>query len=559
MKARLHSRRYLKQIFMRIITVLLLLCILFSVTMFIRSYYTTTEFIHTTEANRNENLLYHSSLYLEELRSVLTTFAKFNIPYEELDSSDNYWTRFTFDAMIASQYTVNPYINNIDIKMNEHSLSPSSIEHDRLLGDFFNIRIFTEEDVSWPYYFDLANFFGNPFHTVTITLNGYYLSKQIFDFEDTNRQDFYLTENGMVLLTNQKSAFFVNINDLYPDIYSNLSATSIGQVQTYEDYYYVFSEPDKYNFQVLSMIPKQFYSHQYNTILLQTLLMSLGLLLLTLLISYFLAERFYRPVNSMTTLLRTYIPDDLQDYENEIAFLHNNISKYVRKGKEAETMLPKTLTKLHNAQTAVLQYQLNSHFLFNTMENIKAISITELGSDNEIENCILLLNTIIREGILQKTSVVPLSQELHLSKCYLDLMKIRFPNVSYHWDVDNSLLHCQVFRFSLQPILENCFSHGFNGNTGRPKEIHIHICSEVNSLAIYVKDNGLGMDKSALEQIEQLLSSKEENELNQHVGIWNVHKRIINIFGNQYGITIENTPPGTTVKIVYPITSQLQL
>ena len=72
-----------------------------------------------------------------------------------------------------------------------------------------------------------------------------------------------------------------------------------------------------------------------------------------------------------------------------------------------------------------------------------------------------------------------------------------------------------------------------------------------------MKDNGLGMDKRSLEQIEQLLASKEEKDSHQHVGIWNVHKRITNVFGDQYGITIENTPPGVTVKIVYPITSQL--
>lgn len=557
MKVRLRSRRYLKQILIRIITSLLILCIIFSAIMFIRAYHTTTESIDTSESQRNENLLYHSNIYLEELRAILTSFANFNIPYEELSVSDNYWTWTTFNAMIASHSAANTYISNIDVMINKHSFSPSGIAHERQLGNFFNIALYTTENVSWPYYFDMTNYFGNPFNTVTMTLSGYYLSKQVFDFEDTDRLDYFLTEDGTILLTNQKSAFFLHIDDLYQDIYPNLSDDSRGQVQTYGDYYYVLSEADKYGFQVLSMIPKHFYSHQYTTILLQTILMTCGLLLLTLLISIFLAVRFYRPVNSMVTLLRTYIPDDLQDYENEIAFIHDNISKYVGKGKEAETMLPQTLVQLHNAQTAVLQHQLNSHFLFNTMENIKAISITELGSDNEIENCILLLNTIIREGILQKTAVISLSHELHLSKCYLELMKIRFPKVSYHWSVDETLLQCQVFRFSLQPILENCFSHAFKCDTGRPKQIYITICREDNNLVIYVKDNGLGMDKDSIKEMEQLMVSENEQNSAQHVGIRNVHKRITNVFGSRYGITIESTPPGITVKILYPITPQL--
>lgn len=557
MKVRLRSRRYLKQIIIRIVTVLFVLCVIFSAIMFIRAYHSTKDSINTSESQRNENLLYHSSLYLEELRSILSSFANFNIPYEKLSASENYWTRTTFNAMIASHSATNTYISNIDVMIDQHSLSPSGIAHERQLGNFFNIMIYTSENVSWPYYFDITNNFGNPFNTVTMTLSGYYLSKSVFNFEDADRLDYFLTENGTILLTNQKSAFFLNINELYPDIYPDLPDESRGQVQTYGEYYYVLSGADRYGFQVLSIVPKHFYSHQYTTILLQTLLMTCSLLLLTLLISIFLAVRFYRPVNSMVTLLRTYIPDDLQDYENEIAFIHDNISKYVGKGKEAETMLPQTLVQLHNAQTAVLQHQLNSHFLFNTMENIKAISITELGSDNEIENCIILLNTIIREGILQKTSLISLSHELHLSKCYLELMQIRFPNVSYLWSVDETLLQCQVFRFSLQPILENCFSHAFKGDTGRPKQIHIHIFREDNDMVIYVKDNGVGMDQNSLEEVEQLLSSDNEKNSPQHVGIWNVHRRITNVFGSHYGITIESTPPGVTVKIVYPITSQL--
>lgn len=62
------------------------------------------------------------------------------------------------------------------------------------------------------------------------------------------------------------------------------------------------------------------------------------------------------------------------------------------------------------------------------------------------------------------------------------------------------------------------------------------------------------MDDDTLKKIEQLLDSETEPDLPQHVVIRNVHKRITNVFGDGYGIHLLNTPPGTTVNILYPVT-----
>ena len=552
MKAHLHSRRYFKKIITLTISLLLVLCACFILLLYSNTYRASIDSIYASESQRTENLLSQTNTYWENLRYICTVFAKFNVPYEELDVSKNYWTRSAFNSMLNSHIEANTYIGNIDVEINGHSMSPSVISYEKHLCDFSIFSVYTEADISWPYYFDLNSTYGGKFNTVTITLDAYQLSKHLFTYDNEYRLDYLLTEDGTVLLTNQRTAFFLNIDELYPGILT-AKASDTG-LQSYDKYYYVVSKADIYGFQVLSMVPRQVYSRQFTLLLLQTLLMACGLLLVTILISVFLATRFYYPINSMVTLLRTYIPNDLHDYENEIAFIHENISKYVSKGKEAETLLPQTLTQLHNAQTAVLQHQINSHFLFNTLENIKAISITELGMENEIEYSIFLLNSIIREGIIQKTSIVSLSHELHLVKCYLELMQMRFPKIASFWSVDEALLQCSVFKFSLQPVLENCFSHAFKGVSDRPKQIHIDIFSEGDTLIIRIRDNGIGFNEASLSELRLLLASENDPDSSQHVGIRNVHRRITNVFGKAYGITIENTQPGTTVNIRYPIT-----
>ena len=553
MKTRLYSRRYFKKIFLLTTSLLMILCIIFITILHANVYKSTNKSISEYESQRTENLLFQTDYCWGLLESLSNNFANLNISSENLELSVNPQARTVFNAMLSSHIAANKYIQNIDIEIRNHSMSPSAIQHERELGNFSLFTIYAENTTTWPYNFDLITNSDFALNQITTTVSGYYLSRQLFNSDDDDRLDYLLTKDGIVLLTNQKSAFFLNIDQLYPGILSAYTGSEMEEIQTFEKYYYTLSQTDKYGFQVLSMVPKNTYTYQYTTLLLPTLLLSGLLLLITLLISFFLVDRFYRPINNMVTLLRTYIPDDLQEYENEIAYIHDNITKYVAKEKNTESQLSQTFSQLHNAQTAVLQYQINNHFLFNTLANIKAISVAELGADNEVENSIILLNTIIREGIIQKTHIVPLSHELHLAKCYLELMQLRFPDVEFVLDIDETLLYCSVFKFSLQPILENCFSHAFKGDTGRAKLIHLSVFNKDDNLVIRIKDNGFGLDN---ESINQILIPDIESDQPHHVGIANVHKRITTVFGTNYGITLENTPPGTTVYIRYPITEK---
>jgi len=553
MKTWLQSRRFFMQILALTVSLLLILCILFVSILYVNSRKSTAKTIFQTESERNAELLRQSDIYFSQLIAVGSSFVNLTVPYESLTSSETLWTRNVFDAMLESHINSNSYISSIDVEINGISLYPSKISHDKYLGDFYIFKIFGPSTPSWPYQFDLTSKNGIQFNQVTLTLNGYLLSKQIFTYDSKERQEFLLTSDGTIMLTNQKNSFFENINDILPYIDLSKSSTSKQALGVYENYYYVLSEPDKYNFRILSLVPKSFYSSQYTTITLQTILMSGCLFLLAIFISLFLSARFYRPIKKTIALLQTYIPDNLHEYENEIVYIHQNIAKYASKENAFNSAVPTALSRIQNAQTAVLQYQINSHFLFNTLENIKALSISELGMNNEIETSILLLNTIIREGVFQKKIIVPLSHELHLAKCYLELMLLRFSDINVFWSVDEHLSECQVFKFSLQPVLENCFAHAFRSSLPRQKTIHIKVCRNEEDFSIFVHDNGLGMDSETIRNLERIINSPEESTTANHVGIQNIHKRITDTFGQNYGIRITTSTPGTTVEIRYPL------
>ena len=190
------------------------------------------------------------------------------------------------------------------------------------------------------------------------------------------------------------------------------------------------------------------------------------------------------------------------------------------------------------------------------MENIRTLSVEELGIDNEIETSILILNNIIQESIYQKNVFTTLEQELDISKNYLTLMQLRYSDIQINWDIDNSLLSYAVFKFSIQPIMENCFSHAFTLACSSPNKITISAFrANKNCMCIRIEDNGRGMDRETYARINDQLSSIYNDGENAHIGIYNVHKRITTVFGSEFGIKIFPKAQGLVVEIDYPCLS----
>ena len=554
-KNKLYARHYFRQMLFLTIGVLLALCVLFTGILYTSASNSMLKNIAGEEMDRTEELLRKADIYMSQFVSNNTVFSGLNIPYEQTDVSANYWTHTIYDRMIWSHVNSDSYTQNIDVILNGQSTYPSPIVHQRTLGKYSVFTIYTEEKPAWPYYFDLTSVKRSGAESVTITVSAYHLSKELFSWKDETRRDYLLLSDGTILLANEKTAYFSNIDEIYPGILKKTNSEEGGLLE-YGDYLYILSQPDKYGFRMLSMVENGTYTQQYQSVIFQTLAMSLVLWMMAILLSCFLVIRFYRPIRDMVNLLKTYIPEDLENYESEIAFLNQNISKYMEKGRKLEVVLPQTISQMQEAQAASMQHQINSHFLFNTLENIKAISITELGIDNQIENCIVLLNTIIRESVIQKNAIVSLSDEIHLADSYLKLMQIRFPGVQIHWSVDESLLTCQVFKFTLQPILENCFIHAFKNRTGGEKRIDIQAAYQGDDFVIRVCDNGCGIDAKTLERLKSILDMNGGEEGGSSVGIRNIQRRITVVFGPKYGITLHSTPEETVVEIRYPVTGR---
>lgn len=108
-----------------------------------------------------------------------------------------------------------------------------------------------------------------------------------------------------------------------------------------------------------------------------------------------------------------------------------------------------------------LRSQLNPHFLFNSLNSIRALVDID---PVKAKSSITTLSNLLRQSLLLgKENKVELAEELKVAKSYLDLEKIRFEErLQVSWEIDNELEHFMIPPFSLQMMIENAIKHGIS-------------------------------------------------------------------------------------------------
>ncbi len=125
-----------------------------------------------------------------------------------------------------------------------------------------------------------------------------------------------------------------------------------------------------------------------------------------------------------------------------------------------ERRLAEAETAAHAAQVRALRYQVNPHFLFNTLNSLSALVMS--GRADRAEEMLMALATFFRTSLsLDPSADVTLGQEIDLQRLYLDIEQIRFPErLRVAIDVPDDLAGAQVPALILQPLVENAIKYG---------------------------------------------------------------------------------------------------
>jgi two-component system LytT family sensor kinase len=168
---------------------------------------------------------------------------------------------------------------------------------------------------------------------------------------------------------------------------------------------------------------------------------------------------------------------------------------YAAKVGHAERQAATYRSEAQAAQLRALRYQINPHFLFNTLNSLSTLVLKQ--RTHEAERMIMNLATFFRTSLTSDPAAdVPLSDEVRMQRLYLDIEQVRFPErLSVVIDVPEELENAQVPGLILQPVVENAIKHGV-ARSSAPGTVTIRARASNGSLHLTVEDNANGAIES---------------------------------------------------------------
>lgn len=214
-----------------------------------------------------------------------------------------------------------------------------------------------------------------------------------------------------------------------------------------------------------------------------------------------------------------------------------------------------------------LQNQINPHFLYNTLESIRAEALSEKAF--QIANMVRSLSAFYRYSIGRYHTLVTFREELDNIENYFEIQKYRFGDrfsFSVHIQPeDGACLEYYIIKLCIQPIIENAIYHGIETKAEKGY-VRITVNITQSRFIIIISDNGVGVLPERLAKINELLNQNPddlsisflETAKGTGMGLLNINKRIKMYFGNEYGLLMRSVVNiGTDVEIVLPIVTQI--
>ena len=195
--------------------------------------------------------------------------------------------------------------------------------------------------------------------------------------------------------------------------------------------------------------------------------------------------------------------------------------------------------RLRSMELALIQAQINPHFLYNTLDAI--VWLIETGKNEQAIEMVSSLSTYFRSFLSNGKDIIPLRQ-------------VRYKDIlAYDFLTDPSLDRCLIPKMTLQPLVENAIYHGIKPKRGISR-ITISSSRDGGHVILKVADSGIGMGPEALQALRESLERDEGSGF----GMKASYKRLRLMFGNDLGFDIESTENrGTEITIRIPYQTEV--
>lgn len=292
----------------------------------------------------------------------------------------------------------------------------------------------------------------------------------------------------------------------------------------------------------------------------RSLLVFLGVMLLTLLLALLVSGRFARRISrDFTSLIQK-----MEDFANgaltapppqatavsisEVDVLHLHFDHMAQEltrlinERYASELLSKEM-QLRN-----LEAQMNPHFIYNVLDSInwraRAAHLTD------ISDIVDALGKYLRVSLNRQCKLITVGEELALVDCYITIQQYRFEeHLSYRCDVPDDLRQIMIPKLVIQPLVENAVKYAVENSMDECCQILVQARLSDAQLFIDVKNSGSELD-------EGLLGKLKSGKAQPHgfgIGLTNIDERMRLTYGEPYGLQLFNEDGFAVCRLTFPL------
>lgn len=219
---------------------------------------------------------------------------------------------------------------------------------------------------------------------------------------------------------------------------------------------------------------------------------------------------------------------------DEVQILSYGIEDMVGRLKTQIEKNTKQEKQRRRTELALLQAQINPHFLYNTLDTI--IWLIESKEINPAVTMISSLSNFFRFSLSRGQNIITMEEEEKHVRSYLEIQQMRYHDLmDYDIQIPDSIKNYILPKLTLQPLVENALYHGIKVKR-RKGHILVTCRAEDECLIMEVIDDGYGMTKERKKVVVESLT----NDSSEGFGLRAVHQRLQILFGMEYGLTIES-------------------
>ncbi|WP_117168657.1 cache domain-containing sensor histidine kinase [Paraliobacillus sediminis] len=383
---------------------------------------------------------------------------------------------------------------------------------------------------------------------------------QIFENSLDNEEVLVINKENKILSHRDSS----QIGQLFPYAKQIRSKEQSDIIQIESKDYLLTTKQISFNgWRLVSIVPYRDAVSNINAIFSKVFLILFFIFTIFFVILAYLINRITKPLIHLGNVVDDVKAGDLTvrsqiKSDDEIGRFSESFDHMLDRINEMIKEVSDTQTRKRKAELAMLQAQINPHFLFNVLNSIR-LKVLKNG-DEDSAKMIRSLSKLLRMTVDTDKGSISFYDEVQVVTDYVYLMNMRQKEkVIFTINVTDNAYEQVIPRFILQPIIENSIIHGLNQSEGILK---LEALTTQDRFIIEIEDNGEGMDAKTLENLQHKLTHSNKSTRKEirnkagfsNIGLINVYERLVITFGHELDMRVNSIEgKGTRVTLLIPI------